>query len=136
MTLEPITTTPSTTTTTATPAPAKLRDERVRTAVLAALEKKALAPTVLDTGALTSIADYFVILSGTSSRHVQSVSDEIEKKLREAGTRPRHVEGRGEGEWVLMDYGDFVVHIFTEENRRFYALERLWGDAPKINIES
>jgi ribosome-associated protein len=131
-----LTTTTETTTTTPTPAtPSKLRDERVRTAVHAGLDKKALGPIVLDTGALTSIADYFIILSGTSSRHVQSVSDEIEKKLREGGTRPRHIEGRGEGEWVLMDYGDFLVHIFTEENRRFYALERLWGDAPRINIE-
>jgi ribosome-associated protein len=116
------------------PPPADIQDARVWTAIHAAQEKKALNLVVLDIGPLTSFADYFVLASGTSSRHVQAVVDEIEKKLREAGTRPRHIEGYGSGEWALLDYGDFIVHVFTPDARTFYDLERLWADAHRLVV--
>jgi ribosome-associated protein len=103
-------------------------------AVRAAADKKARDLVVLDVGALLSITDYFVICSANSDRQVGTVVDEIERKLKDAGIKPLRSEGDPAGGWVLVDYGDFVVHVFTEEARAFYDLERLWKDAPRPEL--
>lgn len=111
-------------------------ESRVRVAVNAAVDKKAFDLDVLAVGELTSIADYFVLASATSERQAAAVADNIVEKLREElGVRPLLVEGSIPGRWVLLDFGDFIIHIFTEETRRFYGLERLWGDAPNVTAE-
>ncbi|MEA2162625.1 MAG: ribosome-associated protein [Thermoanaerobaculia bacterium] len=108
---------------------------RVRTAVSAALDKKAIDLQVLAVGQVTSIADYFILCSATSERQTQAIADGIVDTLRDEGVRPLLVEGATPGRWILVDYGDFIVHIFTEDCRRFYGLERLWGDAPNVTAE-
>lgn len=108
---------------------------RVRTAVSAALDKKALDLQVLAVGQVTSIADYFVLCSATSERQTVAIADGIVDTLRDEGVRPLLVEGATPGRWILVDYGDFIFHIFTEDCRRFYGLERLWGDAPNVTAE-
>ena len=106
---------------------------RVKEAVEAALDKKAIDLEVLHVAEITSLADYFVICSGGTERQTGAIADAIEQRLREKlDTRPRMVEGISPGHWILMDYGDFIIHIFTEETRRFYALDHLWGDAPDV----
>ncbi len=108
-------------------------DRRVRHAAEAALSKKALNLDVLAVAELTSLGDYFVICSTTSERQSQAVIEAIEDRLREEdGVKPLLVEGKVPGRWILVDYGDFVVHVFTEECRHYYSLERLWGDAPNV----
>lgn len=108
-------------------------ESRVRLAVAAALDKKAFDVTVLSVGDLTSIADFFLLASASSERQAAAIADAIEEKLREEyRVKPLLVEGATPGRWVLLDYGDFIVHVFTEETRRFYGLERLWGDAPNV----
>ena len=97
----------------------------------AACDKKAADIIILDMRRPSLFCDYFVIVSGTSSRHVRAISDNIEEKTRQKGIRTLHVEGYGEGSWVLLDYGDIVAHVFTQEVREFYDLERLWSDAPR-----
>ena len=108
--------------------------ERLRTAVAAALEKKAEGMEVLDLRGLSGITDYFVICHGSTARQVQAIVDEIDRRLGEGRIHPNHVEGRGEAGWILMDYLDFVVHVFTDDRRSFYALERLWADAPRLDL--
>jgi ribosome-associated protein len=115
--------------------PPKVEDRRVWQVIHALQEKKAVAPVILDIGRLTSIADYFIIATGTSSRHVQALADEVERQLGLLKTYPRHIEGYADGQWVLMDYGDFIVHVFTPEQRDFYGLERLWSDAGKLVLQ-
>ena len=111
-------------------------ESRVRVAVAAALDKKATDLDVLAVGELTSIADYFILASAGSERQSAAIADEIVDRLKkELGVRPLLVEGTTPGRWVLLDFGDFVVHIFTEDVRRFYGLERLWGDAPNVTAE-
>jgi ribosome-associated protein len=108
-------------------------ETRVREAIEAAHDKKAIDLEVLHVSELTSLADYFMICSGSTERQTGAIADSIEQRLREKhDTRPRMLEGVSPGRWILMDYGDFIVHIFTEETRRFYALDRLWGDAPDV----
>ena len=109
-------------------------DESIKTALAAASDKKALAPVVLDLRELASFTDYFVITSGTNQRQVQAIADEVEARLKQAGTRPARIEGYKTAEWVLLDYGDFIVHVFDEKARRFYDLERLWRDAARIEL--
>jgi ribosome-associated protein len=100
---------------------------------MAALEaKKAYHLVALDVSKKTSIADAFVICSAGSERHAQAVAEEVERSLREIGVRPLAVEGFTHGTWILLDYVDFIVHVFQEERREYYALERLWGDATEI----
>ena len=109
---------------------------RVRTAVSAALDKKAIDLDVLAVSALTSIADYFLMCSATSERQAQAIADSVVDKLREDDrVKPLLVEGTTPGRWILLDYGDFIFHIFTEDCRRFYGLERLWGDAPNVTAD-
>ena len=109
---------------------------RVRTAVSAALDKKAFDLDVLAVAGLTSIADYFLMCSATSERQAVAIADSVVDKLREEDrVKPRLVEGTTPGRWILLDYGDFIFHIFTEDCRRFYGLERLWGDAPNVTAE-
>ncbi|MES1243200.1 MAG: ribosome silencing factor [Acidobacteriota bacterium] len=108
---------------------------RVREAVAAAEDRKAVDLRVLHLEKISDFTDYFLICSGTSERQVQAIADAIQEKMREGRVRPLHVEGYNRGQWVLLDYGDFVAHIFQEEPRRFYSLERLWGDAPDVTNE-
>jgi len=108
-------------------------ETRVREAIEAAHDKKAIDLEVLHVAELTSLADFFMICSGSTERQTGAIADSIEQRLREKhDTRPRMLEGVSPGRWILMDYGDFIVHIFTEETRRFYALDRLWGDASDV----
>ncbi|HET9766998.1 MAG TPA: ribosome silencing factor [Thermoanaerobaculia bacterium] len=109
--------------------------DAVREVVAAALDKKAADLKVLEVGELTHFTDYFLVCSGENSRQVQAIADGVERRLRDHKLRPSHVEGYQTGQWVLMDYGDFVLHVFLQERRRFYGLERLWGDAPDLTAE-
>jgi ribosome-associated protein len=106
----------------------------VGAAVLAAADKKARDIAVIDVGDFLAITDYFVICSGQSDRQVKTIAEEIEAKLKEIGVRPLRSEGNVEGGWLLIDYGVFVVHVFTDEARAFYDLERLWKDAPRPDL--
>ena len=99
-----------------------------------AADKKAFQIVGFEVSELTSYADQLLICSGASERQVGAIADAIGRRLRDAGLRPRHVEGSSGSDWVLMDFGDFVVHIFTEERRAYYGLDSLWGDAPKVDV--
>lgn len=101
----------------------------------AAEQYKARDLVLLNVSGLASFADYFLIGSGQSSRQVQGISDNVETALRQSGIRPLGIEGRSEGHWVLMDYGDVIVHLFYEPVRHFYDLESLWSDAERIEWE-
>ena len=117
-----------------TPSPAEL-DERVRLALHAAGEKKAHDLVVLDLREVASFTDYFVIASGTNVRQVQAIADEVQEQLRkQLNVKPARVEGYNTAEWVLLDYGDFIFHVFEEKSRRFYDLERLWRDAARVSL--
>lgn len=109
-------------------------DDRIRRALGAAFEKKALDLTVLDLRGVASFTDFFVIATGTNRRQCQAISDEIVEQMKRSGTRAARVEGFPTAEWILIDYGDFVVHIFEEKARRFYDLERLWREAKRIDV--
>lgn len=104
----------------------------LRAAADAALDRKAFQLTALDVTSLTSLAESFMICSAAHQRQVAAVSDAIQRRLREAGRKPLHVEGERRSEWVLLDYGDFIVHVFTEDKRAFYGLDGLWGDAEPV----
>ena len=107
----------------------------LRQAVEAAADRKAEEVKILDLAGLTDLTDYFVICSAGNQRQVQAISDGIEERLRQQGVRPLHIEGYPSARWVLMDYGDFVVHVFQEEQRRFYALEKLWLGAEDVTAD-
>jgi len=100
--------------------------------VEALLDRKAVDPVVLDLRGLCGATDYFVIVSGTSNAHVRGMAEHLVTALAPTGVEPHHVEGLAQGRWVLLDYVDFVVHVFHPELRDFYQLERLWGDAPVV----
>lgn len=100
----------------------------------AALEKKAIDLVVVDVGALTSIGDYLVICTGRSDRQVQSIAQAIEAALEAQSVRPISIEGMRRGHWVLLDYGDIIVHVFYQPVRGFYDLERLWEHAPRVQL--
>ena len=104
-------------------------------AARAALDKKAAALTMLDVQGVSSVTDYFLVCSGKSTPHVRTIIDAIRTELKADGVRPLHAEGKPESGWVLLDYGDVLVHVFLEDTRAYYALERLWGDAPSVPIE-
>lgn len=111
-------------------------DSRLDLFVKAVLGKKAESVVVLDVRGLTSIADAFIICSGRSNRQVSAVADHVERFLKKEGIRPLSVEGRKEGHWVLMDYGQIIIHVFYTETRAFYDLEGLWVDAKRITTTS
>ena len=102
------------------------KENQLTEALEAALDKKAQDTVVLELTGICSFTDYFIICTGTSTRHNQTIAESIDEKLRKQGVRPLHMEGHSEGDWILMDYVDFVVHIFTARAREFYDLERLW----------
>jgi len=109
-------------------------DERILSALQAAAEKKALDLVVLDLRAVASFTDFFVITSGTNRRQVQAISDGVVEQLKKNGTRAARVEGYQTAEWILVDYGDFILHVFDEKARRFYDLERLWREAVRVDV--
>ena len=98
--------------------------------------KKARDVKVLKTAEQTVLADYFVICNGTSSTHIKALVDEVDRELSEAGEPPIRLEGLRSDIWVLMDFGSVIVHIFTEEARKFYNLERLWSDSEEVSLSS
>jgi ribosome-associated protein len=98
-------------------------------------ERKALDPLLFEVEALTSLADYFLVTSGGSTRQVQAIAGHLGRKMREAGLKPLGVEGEEEGRWVLMDFGDVVIHVFYQPVREFYDLEGLWVEAPRIEVQ-
>jgi ribosome-associated protein len=110
-------------------------DRKVRAAARAALDRKALDLVVLDVRGLSSVTDYFLVCSGRSTTHVSSIVDGIREVLKASDMRPLHAEGAPESGWMLLDYGDVLVHVFLEDTRVYYALERLWGDAPSVPME-
>ena len=109
-------------------------DEKIKRIVEILQDKKGLDITLLDLRKLTDTSDYFLLSTGTSEQHVRSLASELREKLAEIGEKPWHVEGADSGRWILLDYVHFVVHIFRQEARDFYALERLWGDAERTEF--
>jgi ribosome-associated protein len=104
-------------------------------AVRAALDKKATNVVVLDLRETPAFTDFFVLCSGQNTRQVKAIADSIEDELRKAGVRPAHVEGYDRADWILMDFFTFIVHVFAPHTRDFYSLERLWGDAERIDMD-
>jgi ribosome-associated protein len=106
----------------------------VQAAARTASDKKALDLVGLDLREVASFTDYFLICTGNNARHVQSIADSVEEDLRSTGRRPLHTEGYSAAEWILLDYGDFIVHVFNPTSRKFYDLERLWRDARRVAL--
>ena len=107
--------------------------ERVQKIAQALYDKKASNIVALDISEITSLGDYFIICSCTSSTQLRACTDEVEEKMREIGINPVHKEGYNGGTWILMDYNDIIIHIFSKEDRLFYDLERIWRDGKKID---
>jgi len=97
-------------------------------------ERKAVDPVLFEVGKMTDLSDYFIIAGGNSSRQVQAISQHVTRRMREEGFKPFGVEGEQEGHWVLMDYGDVVIHLFYQPVREFYDLEGLWIEAPRVEV--
>lgn len=112
---------------------AQLR-RQLRTAVTAAVAKKALDPVLLDVRQKAGFCDYFLLCHGANPRQIQTIAEAIELALDQAGLRPSYREGGREAEWVVLDYVDFIVHVFSPKTRRFYDLERLWSPAPRLAL--
>ncbi len=109
--------------------------EKVRLGARAALEKKAVDLRVLDLQGISGVADFFLICSGGSTTQIETIVEAARHSLKAEGVQPRHSEGTPESGWILLDYGDVVMHVFLDETREFYSLERLWGDAPLLSVE-
>jgi ribosome-associated protein len=109
-------------------------EEAALLAARAASDKKATDIAILDLRQIASFTEYFVICSGANNRQVQAISNEVEDRLRKAGKRLLHIEGYSSAEWILLDYGDFIVHVFSSSSRQFYDLERLWRDAARVKV--
>src|SRR4029453_12735861 len=109
-------------------------DERVLTALHAAADKKALDVVVLDLREIASFTDFFVVTSGANERQVQAISDGVYESLKKAGSTAARVEGYKTAEWILLDYGDFIVHVFEQKARLFYDLERLWRESKRVAL--
>ena len=107
---------------------------QLKVALAAARSKKATAITVLDLKKTGAFTDHFLMCTGGNARQVHAIADAIEQALKEKKVRPSHVEGYGRAEWVLLDYFDFIVHVFSPAARQFYGLERLWGEAVRIDL--
>ena len=114
--------------------PADSLDERVLAALHAAGEKKGIEPVVLDLREIASFTDYFVIVSGANERQVQAIADEVYESLKKLGHAAARMEGYKTAEWILLDYGDFVVHVFEQKARQFYDLERLWRESKRVEL--
>jgi ribosome-associated protein len=110
--------------------------DALKVAVNAADDKKAHDLVALDISEIASFANYFFFCTGDSSRQIQAIADEVEQQLKDIGIRPSHVEGYRNAEWILMDYLDFVVHIFSRNAREYYDLERLWRDGKRLDTDS
>ena len=110
-------------------------DEAVMIAARAANDKKAADIALLDLREIASFTEFFLICTGSNPRQVQAISNAVEEELRKVRKRPLHIEGYSSAEWILLDYGDFIVHVFSAASRRFYDLERLWRDAKRIEIK-
>ncbi len=121
--------------TAATAPPALETRSALREAVAAILDTKGEDARVLHLAPVTDFVDWFVLASGKNERQVQAIADRVEERLREGQLRPLHIEGFTTGQWILLDYGDFLVHVFLDERRRYYSLERLWRDAPDATAE-
>ena len=115
--------------------PLSNKENQLSEAIEAALDKKAQDAVVIELGEVCSFTDYFLICTGTSTRHNQTIAEHIEETLKQDGVRPLHVEGHVEGEWILLDYVDFVVHIFSARAREFYDLERLWRSGKRRDAQ-
>jgi len=109
-------------------------DERVLKALHAAADKKALDIVVLDLREIATFTDFFVITSGANERQVQAISDEVYETLKKTGSTAARVEGYKTAEWILLDYGDFIVHVFEQKARQFYDLERLWRESKRVEL--
>lgn len=110
-------------------------DDEVKLALKLASDKKAFDIAAIDLREVTSFAEFFIIVSGANTRQVQAISDEINEQLKkQLKSKPLRIEGYSTGEWILLDYGDFIVHVFNEKSRGFYDLERLWRDANKVKL--
>src|SRR5258705_13843113 len=109
-------------------------DNRVRAALQPASEKKALDLVVLDLREIASFTDYFVLATGANERQVQAISDEVNESLKRSGSLAARVEGYKTAEWIILDYGDFVIHVFEQKARNFYDLERLWRGAKRVEL--
>ena len=111
-------------------------EEKVRLSEGALLDARAVDPILLDMHELTVVTDYFLICNGTSSVHIRGLADAVREAFEERGVRALGVEGYGDASWILLDYGDLIIHIFAEEERASYNLERLWSDAPQVASSS
>ena len=109
--------------------------EMTKLAIAALEDKKANDVRVIDIAGVSVIADYFVIASGSNTNQVQAMADSVREALGRAGHEPRQVEGYGSANWILMDYNDIIVHIFSDESRTFYDLERIWRDGKEVSVE-
>ena len=116
------------------PSPAPRLPQPLKLAIEAAAEKKAAELVVLDLRKSSAFTDFFVICTGQNVRQVQAIADAVEEALTEEGLKPSLVEGYQHGQWILIDYFDFIVHVFAPSTREYYALERLWGDAKRIEL--
>jgi ribosome-associated protein len=108
--------------------------KHIEVAIRAAEDKKAHDITVLDLKNASGFTDYFVICSGANTRQIRAIADSVIDALAGEGTKPAHVEGYDRSEWVLVDYFDFIVHVFSPDTRAFYGLERLWGNAERVDV--
>jgi len=106
----------------------------VRVSLKASQAKKGEGMVILDLKGISSFTDYFVIMHGNSKRQNVAICENVERELKEKDIRPESIEGRENAEWILMDYGNFIIHIFSREAREYYSLEKLWGDAPRLDF--
>lgn len=110
-------------------------ERKVQRAARVARDTRALDLVVLDVHGISSVTDYFLVCSGRSTTHLETISEAIRADLKIDGIRPSHAEGVAASGWILLDYGDVLVHVFLEDTRAYYALERLWGDAPPLPLD-
>ena len=115
--------------------PVLAAERKVRRAARVALDKRAVDVIVLDVQGVSSVTDYFLVCSGKSTTHLETIADAIRDELKRDGVRPLHAEGVAASGWLLLDYGDVLMHVFLEDTRAYYALEHLWGDAPSIPLD-
>lgn len=108
-------------------------ETKIKIAAKALTDKKAIDLSCVEVGELTALTEYFLFCTATSSTHVHALADEAEHKLREAGEPPRHIEGKAT-DWILLDYGDVILHIFGRQSREFYGLDKMWSDGTPVDL--